>query len=49
MNTIEILNSLFILPAIKSGIRERIWDNEIDEKLKPIQKIWQDLELIDKQ
>ena len=47
MNTIEILNSLFILPAIKSGIRERIWDNEIDEKLKPIQKIWQDLELID--
>ena len=47
MNVIEITNSIFILPAIKAGIRERIWDNDVDKRLKPIQEIWRNLGLID--
>ena len=48
MNIKEILNSIFIFPAIKAGFRERIWEENIDKKLIPVKEIWRELGLLDK-
>ena len=47
MNIVEILNSFFILPAIKAGIREQVWQTPIHDNLKPIREIWYGLDLLD--
>jgi len=42
MNTIEVLNSFFVLPAIKAGIAQKVWEHKEGSLLN----IWEKLGLI---
>jgi len=45
-NPMELLNTFFILPALKAGIEHRVWESK-NPGVESIRKIWENLDLIE--